>query len=241
MQVKKYATQCFSQLKKAKGKLAMRHLPSDKYNVAWFKLAEFVTRGEKERALGLYRLLIHSFDDKALAAQLEGDILLSFSDEAAVEKYMLAADLYSKEGKITEASLVHEHILLLKTDADYSMRKLLDFYEQKGNQSRLTEVLAMVSKVWIGKKNYEELSTTLVRFKSSLKPSMLSKVYEVIVIDFCKDKSIEKAIIIPYLEEALNLCTNNDELIQKLMESIKALREDVYQEACKYLKKEALV
>ena len=58
----------------------MKHLPSDKYNVAWFKLAECVARGEKEKALGVYRLLVHSLDEPAFIRQLEGDLLLAFKD-----------------------------------------------------------------------------------------------------------------------------------------------------------------
>src|SRR3990172_10433854 len=81
---------------------AMRQVPAEKYNIAWFKLAEFVARGEKERALGIYRLLIHSFDDKAFSYQLEGDLLSAFNDESARDKYLSAAQLYHKEGRIDE-------------------------------------------------------------------------------------------------------------------------------------------
>ena len=94
----------------------MRQLPSDKYNVAWFKLAEFVGRGEKERALGLYRLLVHSFNDQALALQLEGDILLSFNDMNALEKYGSAALLYQERGRFIEAVAIYEHMIMLKPD-----------------------------------------------------------------------------------------------------------------------------
>ena len=65
----------------------MNQVVADKYNIAWFKLADCVARGEKERALGVFRLLSHSFDDPALARQLHGDLLLSFRDERAQEKY----------------------------------------------------------------------------------------------------------------------------------------------------------
>ena len=78
----------------------MKQFSGDKYNVAWFKLAEFVARGEKERAMGLYRLLVHSFDDSAFAHQLEGDLLLSFDDTQAVEKYLEAAYLYETQDRL---------------------------------------------------------------------------------------------------------------------------------------------
>ncbi len=68
----------------------MKQVPSGKYTIAWFKLAECVSRGEKERALGVYRLLSHSLDDSALVCQLEGDIFLSFNDkQQAVTNYAL--------------------------------------------------------------------------------------------------------------------------------------------------------
>ncbi len=70
----------------------MKQLNHDKYNVAWYKLAEFVVRKEKERALSLLRLLTHSFNDQALKDQLEGDLLRSFDDHKnASEKYFAAA------------------------------------------------------------------------------------------------------------------------------------------------------
>ena len=60
---------------------------SQKYSIAWFKLAECVGRKEKERALAVYRLLSHSIGDEALTTHLEGDILLSFDDDVAIAKY----------------------------------------------------------------------------------------------------------------------------------------------------------
>ena len=78
----------------------MRHVPSDKYNIAWFRLAECVSRGEKERALGVYRLLAHSFGDEAFAHQLMGDLLLSFDDAQA-----LAVSCWRKAELLSNKSL----------------------------------------------------------------------------------------------------------------------------------------
>ena len=75
----------------------MKQAVSNKYNIAWFKLADCVSRGEKERAFGVYRLLSHSLDDQALARQLEGDLLLAFQDDGAVDKYREAVNLYKQE------------------------------------------------------------------------------------------------------------------------------------------------
>lgn len=91
----------------------MKQQPSDNYSVAWFKLAEFVSRGEKVRAMGLYRLLAHSLDDQALILQLEGDLLRSFDDINAIQLYEHAAQAYKLSGRYMEAVSVYEHLIVL--------------------------------------------------------------------------------------------------------------------------------
>src|SRR5581483_10243003 len=107
----------------------MRQLPSDKYNVAWFKLAEFVARGERERALGLYKLLAHSFDNYALAYQLEGDILLSFKDtESACQQYHTAAILYKNKECFIEAAALYEHLIILEPQNHDNILQCIELY-----------------------------------------------------------------------------------------------------------------
>ncbi|HSW71155.1 MAG TPA: hypothetical protein VLH77_04165 [Gammaproteobacteria bacterium] len=112
-----------------KGLLEMRYLPSDKYTIAWFKLAECVARGERERALGVYRLLVHSFDDPAFARQLEGDIVLAFDDKpVAIERYREAAALYVSTSRLLEAAAVYEHVLALSPDKQEYLSILAHLY-----------------------------------------------------------------------------------------------------------------
>ena len=92
----------------------MKQQPSESYSVAWFKLAEFVSRGEKVRAMGLYRLLAHSLEDQALVLQLEGDLLRSFDDATALERYEHAALSYKASGRLMEAVSVYEHLIVLQ-------------------------------------------------------------------------------------------------------------------------------
>lgn len=94
----------------------MRLLRSDSYNVAWFKLADFVSRGEKERALSVHKLLMHSVQDEAVPYQLEGDILLAFDDDAALDRYHVAANIYKKASKMKQAASVYEHVTFFKQD-----------------------------------------------------------------------------------------------------------------------------
>ncbi|MDP3888928.1 MAG: hypothetical protein Q8Q25_00070 [bacterium] len=108
----------------------MKQAGVDKYNVAWFKLADCVSRGEKERALGVYRLLSHSIDDHGLRAQLEGDLLLSFNDGGAVDKYCKAIALYKKEGKVLQAAAVYEHILAFEPKNKQHRDDILILYKQ---------------------------------------------------------------------------------------------------------------
>jgi hypothetical protein len=114
----------------------MKETPTTKYSVAWFKLAEFVGRGEKERALGLYRLLVHSFTDRAYAYQLEGDLLLSFKDQDAQDKYIQAARLYQEDGNMLKAAAVYEHLLFLEPDNITYKRQLVILYEAVGLPER---------------------------------------------------------------------------------------------------------
>jgi len=99
-------------------------------SVAWFKLAELISRGEKEKALSLYRLLAHSFEERAYILQLEGDILWAFEDGEAIERYKQAAFLYQKEHKITSAIAVYEHLLTLQPKSSEFLSQILLLYAQ---------------------------------------------------------------------------------------------------------------
>lgn len=143
----------------------MRQVSSDKYTIAWFKLAECIARGEREKALGVYRLLSHSIDDPAYALQLEGDIFWTFNDcNAALEKYHEAAVLYKINQKYSQAFSVWEQILLLVPHhirtleilvnlslelKDYSKIKtysqiLYQAYEQHHAYSKLIDLVEMI-------------------------------------------------------------------------------------------------
>lgn len=131
------------------------YLESDKFNIAWFKLAEFVARKEKERALGMYRLLAHSMTDQALAAQLQGDLLLAFNDDRALEAYLKAAELYEKEGKLVQAVAVCEHTAAMMPHCalEYFMR-LSYLCERMGENNKAC--------------HYASLAVSLVLSKESL-------------------------------------------------------------------------
>ena len=119
----------------------MTQLSSDKFNVAWFKLAEFVARKEKERALGVYRLLAHSLPDEAFAAQLEGDLLLAFNDEKALDSYKRAARLYEVHEKLFQAAAVYEHIIVLLPEVYDAHYMVIKVYEKLSNKHKYVSAI----------------------------------------------------------------------------------------------------
>ena len=110
----------------------MRQLPSDKYNVAWFKLAEFVARGERERALGLYKLLVHSFDDRALAINWKGTFCYHLMIKLRHVSVIFAAESYKNDMRIIEAAAVYEHLILLNPEIQECHIHALELYDQLG-------------------------------------------------------------------------------------------------------------
>lgn len=83
---------------------------TEQTSIAWFKLAEFVGRKEKERALYLFRLLVHSLNDQGLIAQLEGDLLAAFGDEKAIDAYERAVRNYIATNRTSHARMLFEKI-----------------------------------------------------------------------------------------------------------------------------------
>jgi tetratricopeptide (TPR) repeat protein len=112
----------------------MKQTHRDKHMIAWFKIAECVSRGEKERALGVYRLLSHSFNDKAVAQQLEADINLAFGEsQLAVPLYISAVELYQKSQRFLEAVAVCEHLIAINADDMLVKREAIKLYNELHN------------------------------------------------------------------------------------------------------------
>ena len=116
----------------------MKQTQGDKHMIAWFKIAECVSRGEKERALGVYRLLSHSFNDNAVARQLEADIYLSFDEHhAAVPLYQHAMELYQKSERYLEAAAICEHLITMVPHDLLFEREAIKLYHLLGNMHKM--------------------------------------------------------------------------------------------------------
>ncbi len=110
----------------------------DFYNVAWFKLAECIARGEKERALGVYKLLAHSLNDTALAIQLEADILLYFNKQDALATYQRAAEEYTSNKELFKAACVYEHMLTIDPNNKTYTKIIIELYKQLDMQHKIS-------------------------------------------------------------------------------------------------------
>lgn len=111
----------------------MKQTQFDKHNIAWFKIAECVSRGEKERALGVYRLLSHSFNDNAIASQLEADIYSAFGEiEQAISLYQQAMESYKKSHRFLKAAAVGEHLVTMQQDNMSLHRGMVQLYVSLG-------------------------------------------------------------------------------------------------------------
>lgn len=136
----------------------MKQVPSDKYNVAWFKLADCIARGEKERALGVYRLLSHSLDDHALATQLHADILLSFQDPKANDAYKKAAQLYKEQERYLQAAAIYEHLLTLEPDILEHRIAIIELYQLLGINSKVREYVMGLVRYLLEKDDWKTAS-----------------------------------------------------------------------------------
>lgn len=137
-----------------KGLEMMRYIPTDKYTVAWFKLAECVAKGEKEKAFGVYRLLMHSLEDKAYAHQLEGDLLGAFQDERALEKYEHAAQMYMSNNRWKEAIALYEELVIMSPDNIRAMHCLLELYTKHKKPEQYASKIIKLSYSFFSKKNF---------------------------------------------------------------------------------------
>jgi tetratricopeptide (TPR) repeat protein len=142
----------------------MKQVGSAKYNIAWFKLADCIARGEKERALGVYRLLSHSLDDKALACQLHADILLSFQDDQAEAMYKKAAEMYYEQERYVQAAAVYEHLVTLEPHNIGYRITIIELYQQLGISSKVMEYVQTLVSYLLEKQDWKKAIEMVNRF-----------------------------------------------------------------------------
>ena len=213
----------------------MRVLASESYNVAWFKLADFIAKGEKERALSIHRLLMHSVQDVAIAYQLEGDILLAFDDDAALDRYHVAANLYKKAGKMKQAISVYEHVSAILD----TFSKLAKICLQRNNMMLLSQLFQKYLED-SSKHMQACLSARYVRalFLHDEKHASIT-IYTYQTLDLFRESLVMIAsCTVGYDVEIRN---SDDKDLQKFLSDLKALDIAEYIRAIDYIKKYYMV
>lgn len=214
----------------------MRILPSESYSVAWFKLADFVARGEKERALNVHKLLMYAVNEQAFAYQLEGDILLSFDDELALSKYHVAANLYKKQKQYQRAIDVYRHVLLRIEDLSI-IEALLDVYNLLEDDKHIVDVFAMFTKICLEKKDVGLLFNRLHNFSIYPQKVVYAQLHATLIKGFLLHDPENKHLKM-YMHQTVDLfreCNEKKEL-KSFVETVKELNETVHVDLKKYMK-----
>lgn len=217
----------------------MKYVMVEKMNVAWFKLAEFVGRKEKERALGVYRLLSHSLSDTAFAAQLEGDLLMAFQDEKALDAYQKAAHLYEKSGNLMHAALLYEHMVMLSPDNKDYFICALKLYELMKNEAKIARCAGQLARLLIKQQSFDALTILMSELVCAQEHRLYVQQWCALgLIEFQPD---QETLIHEYLYHIINsleLDTQNPKRLTIFLAKISALNSQWYQKAYQYLKLE---
>lgn len=204
----------------------MKQIPAEKYNVAWFTLADCIARGEKERALGVYRLLAHSFDDPALARQLQGDILLAFHDERAPQVYQEAAQLYLKRGRFIEAAAMYEHLIMLTPENHMLWQTVIELYQQLRIPSKVTAYLMQAIDLLMGQNQWDTAIELATQYEAAGDLSFTAQLYEKMLFHLiCKNVLLDRAVT--YARKALALWKEleNEQALKRLLTKLKEVDE----------------
>ncbi len=208
----------------------MKQVEADKYNIAWFKLAECISRREKERALGVYRLLSHSFDNAAIVHQLEGDIMLAFNEqERAVEKYAQAAQLYEQQEQLMQAIAVYDHIITL-VDCSASVEKMIDLYAQLNDNQRMFTYVKRLCHHLLKKQEMVQMFSILQKFNLNL--SQKAGLLVELTLASLHDATIDRQIKLQLIGQTIERLMHDRHALQQFLAKLKAVDEMAYKHAC---------
>jgi hypothetical protein len=208
----------------------MNQIQANKYSIAWFKLAECVSRRERERALGVYRLLAHSFDNPALACQLEADIILAFNEPgSAISKYLQAAQLYEKQGELMQAIAVYDHIIMLQDSAQLFI-KMIESAARMQDTKSISVYIKRLCHYLIQKGDIGQLIMLIQEsdIEFNLQAAFLIETIGIIV----EDKNIERQIKLRLINQSVQFLMQDDQVLKLLLLTLKNLDNDAYEYAC---------
>ena len=216
----------------------MKQLPSEKYNVAWFKLADYIARGEKERALGVYRLLAHSFDDPALARQLHADILLSFKDERAQEAYQEAAVLYRERNRLIEAAAVYEHLVTLDPSNLFYRTEIIELYQQLGIAAKVSRYLYQLIDDLMAQDQWKKAIEISNQYDTAGDLTFTAQLHEQMLFHLITKELLPDTIMV-HAKKAIDawLELDNQQAINRMLSKLQVMNEKIYAYVREYLER----
>ncbi len=214
----------------------MKQLSTEKYNVAWFKLAEFVSRGEKERALAMYRLLAHSIEDRAFVKQLEGDLLLAFNDDTSFERYADAVTCYAKELRVVEACSVFEHMMMLEPHSTAHINRLMELHKKLEKEPRVIQATQHLMRWLMNKKEFDKVSLMLQKVDQS-SDAAFNTIHQELVQNWLKVENPPTDPILMHIKKTIDyhFSAKQQKSLQTFLMTIKMMHNMLYQEACLYM------
>lgn len=214
----------------------MTEFNSNKYSVGWYKLAEFVVKKEKEKALGILRLLVHSLNDSAFASQLEGDLLFSFQDSKAIDCYVKAAQLFEKSSKTIEAVSVYEHLLTISPETIEYLQKLLMLYQVLGNENKILASWGTLLDILVKKNMLKEVDELCAQSNLIFVNSLI--IHQYVVFSFLRYGEFDRNTLNYHIKRAIEYSFSlQDHSLNQFIARLAALDQESHNFACEVIKK----
>lgn len=216
----------------------MKHLSQDKYTIAWFKLAECVSRGEKERAFGVYRLLSHSIENHAFACQLQGDLYFSFDDiEGAIAKYYDAAHLYEADERFLEAAAVYENLLTFKPNTERYRERIIALYQRLNIPSKVLFHRIKLIEQCVREQRLKVAYEQLAELDDMVAPGDVAAVHEICILAALEQMDLPSDQTEKQLGALMALYTTHqlNKEMRQFLSKLKALDELWHEKALKFL------
>lgn len=206
-------------------------------SVAWFKLAECIGRGEKERALGLYRLLTYSFEDPAFVKKLEAEIIATFDKELAAKEFLHAAHLYFNRGDTKEALFIYELLHDLFPEKTEYVERLIDLTQAQSYQDRLLTYQRRACHLFLQEGKCAKAASLLTVLKEHLDGKEYAQLTQLFVCKALEFKVSHQQLVTQYLQETLTtyIRFDLDRELQQFMASLQVINQVWYQDALNYL------
>lgn len=206
-------------------------------NVAWFKLAEFMRRGEKERALSLYRLLIHSISDEPFLKKLEADIWFLFSPKKSETYYHEAAHAYLKADKKMEALFIFELLAQRYPMIAQYYEQVIGLIDQLNDKEKKKNYQKKLYQVHLKNGQIEKGLVLFKELEEQLKDADIFAFHKLLVLEALKHKYAEQKVIKTSLLKALDglVRTGQKAELQQFLSIIEELNQAWHKDAVAYL------